>query len=297
MKNQDTLINQFQKAAQEAPLQKAPAHDAIWDNIENRLNQKELTSKKQHWKHIALAACFLLVGSLLFQWWSHKTALKTNLDPVVTKKTNPKAVEITPRATDTVVYKTKPTEAKTILKKQMEATPVAIRTTPSPSVDPQEVTVSTDKKKSGIPFKGRHFDAVGVTYVADENNTHQEADQTNIEKAAALLVLDDKAVTGNSKNYKSKTEAQLNNAEDIESVTYLPNPLYIINGIEYSEKELFGPNPTSPYYPLNEQDITDTKILQGDQATTAYGEKGAKGVVIITTQNGKPKTLKKSKKK
>jgi hypothetical protein len=111
------------------------------------------------------------------------------------------------------------------------------------------------------------------------------------------LVLDDKAITGSSKNYKSKTEAKLNNADDIESVTYLPDPLYIINGVEYTEKELFGPQPTSPYYPLNEQNITDTKILQGDQATTAYGEKGAKGVVLITTQNGQPKTLKKSKKK
>lgn len=297
MKNQDTLINQFQKAAEEAPLQKAPAHDAIWNKIETRLNQKELTSKKQHWKKIAMAACILLVGSILFQWWNNTAVKKTNIDPVVQIKKSPKPVESTPQTTDTIAPIRIQPEARELLKKQIDATPVALSTTTPQPVAEHELPVSAVKKTSGISFKGRHFDAVGVTFAADENNTRQETDQTNNEKAAALLVLDDKAITGSSKNYKSKTEAKLNNADDIESVTYLPDPLYIINGVEYTEKELFGPQPTSPYYPLNEQDITDTKILQGDQATTAYGEKGAKGVVLITTQNGQPKTLKKSKKK
>ena len=81
---------------------------------------------------------------------------------------------------------------------------------------------------------------------------------------------------------------ELNNTE-MDSIVYLANPLYIINGNEYTEKELFGPNPTSPYAPLNQQDIISTSIYQGEDATKLYGEKGKKGVVIITTKNGKPK--------
>ena len=76
--------------------------------------------------------------------------------------------------------------------------------------------------------------------------------------------------------------------EEVESVEYLDDPLYIINGVEYTEKELFGPNPTSPYYPLDKQEITSTTVFQGESATNLYGEKGKKGVVIISTKNKKP---------
>ena len=81
-------------------------------------------------------------------------------------------------------------------------------------------------------------------------------------------------------------------ANDVESIIILPDPLYIINGIEYSEVEVFGPNPTSPYSPLNQQDIETISILQKEKATEVYGKKGVKGVVIITTKNGKPKLKK-----
>ena len=81
-------------------------------------------------------------------------------------------------------------------------------------------------------------------------------------------------------------------ANDVESIIVLPDPLYIINGVEYSEVEVFGPNPTSPYSPLNQQEIETISILQKEKATEIYGKKGEKGVVIITTKNGKPKLKK-----
>ena len=76
--------------------------------------------------------------------------------------------------------------------------------------------------------------------------------------------------------------------DDIESIVELPDPLYIINGVEYTEQELFGPNPTSPYTPLSEQEIDSITVLQQEKAMAAYGTKGKKGVVIISTKNGKP---------
>ena len=68
----------------------------------------------------------------------------------------------------------------------------------------------------------------------------------------------------------------------------LPDPLYIINGVSYSEKELFGSKPSSPYAPLSKLKIETISILQDEKATAIYGEKGKKGVVIITTKTGKP---------
>ena len=77
--------------------------------------------------------------------------------------------------------------------------------------------------------------------------------------------------------------------EDLEAVIVLNDPIYIINGMMYTEEELFGPNPTSPYAPLHKQDIISTTIMQEEDALIAYGEKGKKGVVIIKTKEGKPK--------
>ncbi len=295
MKNQDTLINQFQKAAQDAPLQKAPKHDAIWDKIETRLDHKELNTKKKHWQRIALAACFLLVGSLLFQWFQ-KPAQVSITAPVTVQDTIQNSVVTAPKSTDTLTTTVIKPEAKALLKKQLESSAVVVNATPPPPpMAPHDEPMQVIKKSNGLPFKNRVFDARGVTYIDAEVVSDKQNTPQTLEKAPPLVILDEKAITGASKNYKSKTESQLNNSDDIETVTYLPNPLYIINGVEYSEKELFGTHPTSPYYPLNEQDITDTKILQGNQATTAYGDKGANGVVIITTKNGKPKPIKQKK--
>ncbi len=85
-----------------------------------------------------------------------------------------------------------------------------------------------------------------------------------------------------------KEELESISDEEIADKTYLPNPLYIINGSEYSEESLFGKNPTSPYAPLDKQKITSTTILKAADATKIYGKKGEKGIVIITTKDGKP---------
>ena len=100
-----------------------------------------------------------------------------------------------------------------------------------------------------------------------------------------LIVIDGVAM---DKNYDADKELKEINTDDIEEFTYLPNPLYIINGIEYTEESLFGKNPTSPYAPLDKQRITSTNILKPADASKIYGKKGEKGIVIITTKDGKP---------
>ncbi len=69
-------------------------------------------------------------------------------------------------------------------------------------------------------------------------------------------------------------------------VPHIKNALYIINDVEFSETDLFGPNPTSPYAPLSEQKIENLEILSKKESISKYGEKGKNKVIIITTQNG-----------
>ena len=109
--------------------------------------------------------------------------------------------------------------------------------------------------------------------------------------ASPLVVVNGQALTAKKSKALGSTGAEVaSNLEKdtVESILVLKEPLYIINDVEYSEEELFGTNPTSPYAPLNKQEIKTINILQNDEAITIYGDKGKKGVVIITTKNRKP---------
>jgi hypothetical protein len=115
-----------------------------------------------------------------------------------------------------------------------------------------------------------------VKYEEDE----EVAKKQDAKKLSPLVVINGEV----AKNGKKAM-----NDVEIESLVELKEPLYIINGIHYSELEMFGPNPTSPYAPLEKQEITSLKILLEEEAVKIYGEKGKKGVVIVSTKNGKPK--------
>ncbi len=136
---------------------------------------------------------------------------------------------------------------------------------------------------TGNPFKARVYDARGVQSNWEEDKSvvmaKKEAAQETNKKQDPLIVLNGVA---------TKKELSNLNEEEIESLVELKNPLYIINGVRYSEEELFGPNPSSPYAPLNKQEIESTTVFQPEKAVTIYGKKGENGVVIITTKNGKP---------
>ena len=120
--------------------------------------------------------------------------------------------------------------------------------------------------------------------VAQNGYLNAKSAKQTMRKDEPLLVIDNKA-----KDMQTLGKLDPN---DVESIMVLPDPLYIINGTEYTEKELFGPNPTSPYSPLNKQEIETLSILQNEKATSIYGDKGKKGVIIITTKDGIPAVMK-----
>lgn len=118
--------------------------------------------------------------------------------------------------------------------------------------------------------------------------------RTDVKKAAEasapLVVLNGKVTDTDYKSVKEakrKIPYQLGD-EELESLTVLKEPLYIINGVEYTEESLFGTHPTSPYAPLNKQNIETMEVFQDKEAVAKFGKKGSKGVVIITTKNRMP---------
>lgn len=117
------------------------------------------------------------------------------------------------------------------------------------------------------------------------NNYKSKSSTTEIPKIESKKSEDIVMING---EISDKEELKELKSDDIEDVTYFPNPLYIINGIEYSEESLFGKKPTCPYAPLAKQQITSFNSIKPAEALKIYGKKGEKGVIIITTKNGKP---------
>ncbi len=304
MENRDKIFDQFKNAADNVAPKEFPSMESVWNRVEEKLDNKVLKKETKTWKKIAVAASILLCVSIGYQF------IKTNNEIVIPDNqvvVNDKVIKIDSDVKPNSEYPNIPEEAKQKLEDVIASgNSVAYQDTqnsavasPSPVMVPPSAieanapviyesekdlapVKSDDKSTSGI-FKTKIYDARGVKY-ADEVVLKKEAKQVAPKKADALYVIDGEAVADNiNANAKEKLTA-----DDIENIEVLKEPLYIINGVEYSEESLYGKNPTSPYAPLDKQEIIKTKVFQGEEAEELYGEKGKKGVVVISTKNGKP---------
>ncbi len=307
MENQDKLYNQFKSAAENAETKDFPAMENVWNRVEQKLDTKVLKKENNLWRKLAVAASILLVASLGYHFLNNEKGTNKPQNSIVTLDTITKpsdtasqnAVVVSPIKNNTIKE-----NAEQILKQQIiNSNSVVINDTvkrkrivmPVPAAA-EEVKAEKDdakKDKEENAYNGYLnkdvFDARIVSNNSQKTMMNSkgriaEAKKQSIIKEEPLLVIDNVA--------EDLQKLGKLAANDVESIIVLAEPLYIINGVEYSEEEVFGPNPTSPYSPLNQQYIETISILQAEKATEVYGKKGEKGVVIITTKNGKPKLKK-----
>ncbi|OIV43859.1 hypothetical protein [Flavobacterium johnsoniae] len=321
MDNQDKIFNKFKEAADNAETKDFPGMEKIWSRVEEKLDRKEDRKTISLWKKIAVAASLLLVVSLGYQFL--KTDKKEILETpkVVVNETAKETIENTAVEKNKAVVSSDSQlvpkeEAVKILKKQIEqqenvavhevqvspmgaGSPVVSQSpnyeivTPAPvfseearEEEPEENTLAKSKAKTEQSF-GYAKKTERETFKASAAEMQARAPR----KSAPLVILNGNAMADSNDAKKDKmmqNELPNLNPENVDSLVVLDNPLYIIDGIYYSENDLFGNNPTSPYAPLDKQDIKTITILQDLEATSKYGEKGKKGVVIITTKAGKP---------
>lgn len=305
MENQDKLYNQFKSAAENAETKDFPGMENVWNRVEQKLDTKVLKKETKLWKKLAVAASILLVVSVGYHFWSNEKATVTPANEIViTDSITTPIIEENNAVADVEKHPAIKENAEEILKEQTKTADVIV----------MNDTVKPKKMAAPMP--------AAVSEIKSEKDDVQKEEETNSYNGyLSKEVFDARSVKNNSQktmmNSKGRmTEAKMKSsikeepllvidnvaedlqklgkldANDVESIIVLPDPLYIINGVEYSEKEVFGPNPTSPYSPLNQQDIETISILQKEKATEVYGKKGEKGVVIITTKNGKPKLKK-----
>lgn len=301
MGTEEKLYKKIQQAAENATQKDFPGMEKIWARVEDKMETQTLQKEKHLWKKLAVAASVVLVGTLTFFLVQEKedviipentiTTIDSSKNNIPTLEsanglvnTNPEikkeAEQILQQQiviqnniviNDTINYKSK--------KEVMMPTPIAMeevqemaKTTLVPSYN-NSMSNSASINNSGYLAKGRQYDI---------NMNSAETTQDKDKKAANddLVLIDGKLSKKSPKNIANS---------DYETVTELKNPLYYINGVAYTEEELYGEKPTSPYAPLSKQKIDTIVVLLPERAIPIYGEKGKNGVVIITTTDGKPK--------
>lgn len=312
MDNQDKIFDKFKDAARNSESKDFPGMDKVWSRVEEKLDKKEDKKTISLWKKIAIAASLLLLISIGSQFL---TSEKTTTDPTVVVNENSKENIQRPEIekNNAIISAEAPPapqpEAHKIPEDQMMQPNQVV-----PNVAPDPVYESVGSGTADAIAAAEPAAIVQPDYSNEsENNTSKDKAVQNYgsyqteresakvayadqhapmpKKSAPLIVLNGNAISHSDDNKRDKMmQAELPNLqpENVDSLVVLDAPLYIIDGIYYSENDLFGTNPTSPYAPLNKQEIKTITVLQDLEATSKYGEKGKKGVVIITTKYGKP---------
>jgi len=292
MDNQDNLFNKIKSAAENAETKDFPSMEKVWSRIDAKLDTKVEKKHNNNWKKLLVAASILLVATIGYQFFKTEKEVVSPNNEIVTKEIEKPIIQDSLENQNTIVSSAieNPNikeNADEILKEQVSKPDVVAssevieesnKVANAPKAD---INNSASSNSDGHWYGNRNFESRGVQYQeAKKDIIDKEVQKEKSEKKLdPIIIVDGKAT--------NKTVADLND-ENIESIIELPNPIYYINSVLYTEEELFGPNPTSPYAPLNKQKIEATTVLSPEKAVKIYGEKGKNGVVIITTKDGQP---------
>jgi TonB-dependent SusC/RagA subfamily outer membrane receptor len=316
MDNQDKIFDKFKKAAENSEQKDFPGMDKVWARVEEKLDKKEDKKAISLWKKIAIAASVLLLISIGSQLIKSDKIVN---NPKVVINENETIQESITKNNDAVVASDSPivpkAEAAKILDQQIkQPQSIAIKEARAPIYYEPAITqaasapiateaivaapIHEEYSNEEENFTTKDKASLGYSKTIERESAkmaYADKQSQMTKKGAPLIVLNGNAISHSNDEKRDKMmQNQLPNLqpENVDSLVILDAPLYIIDGVYYSENDLFGINPTSPYAPLNKQEIKSITVLQDLEATSKYGEKGKKGVVIITTKTGKPTSKK-----
>jgi hypothetical protein len=297
MDNQDNLFNKIKSAAENAETKEFPGMEKVWSRIDAKLDTKVEKKNNTNWKLLLVAASVVLLISIGYQFLKSDKNIEIPQNEVVKSDSKDDTKSELKINTNAITNPNIKANASGILEKQISSQNQVTLNYSSSSKDAvMEIAPdslignsngsgtynSTSEKSKSNWYGNKKFDSRSVVQEETDKIAYSvtmKDTQESDKKLEPLLIINDEV---------SKKELSNLDDDEIESIVELKEPLYIINSIYYTEKELFGPNPTSPYSPLSKQKIVTISVLQPEKAVAIYGEKGKKGIVIVTTKDGKP---------
>lgn len=326
MNSEDKIYNKIKNASQKGEKD-FPGMDKVWNRVEEKLDNTIVVQKKNTWQKVAIAATVLLTCSIVFQFVSNEETFKGEIkkneaNPVIVSKDSVK--KIIDKAKEVIVENNNSIKKETQISPGSKFNPTNIESNPwATSFAPTTTVISDSVVKIKYDFNTIPFEEKSIiTTELNKNNSFDN--EVSLSNSANNTTSSNNGFLAPNKKYKASSlqvpskikakkskvkqpVAQTNddlviidgvvsnkkaleelNRDELEEILVYEKPLYIINGIEYSEESLFGKKPTSPYAPLDKQKITSTSILKATDAVKIYGKKGENGIIIITTKDGKP---------
>lgn len=298
MEIEDKLYKRIQKAAESSEQNSFSGMEKVWTNVEDKLEKKSLQTEKNNWKKISIAASVIIMSTIIYHFYNNSNQSKIQLEEhniVITDSIKEQQIineQITNFIKDTVkknplinlkkeeiVFTSSPKIIsqkdsilfnKNIVTKQKQLGFLNFNDTVIANQNTKRTKESSDIVLQKGNKKPQYFD------FPTTQNSFIQSPKTTLKKPDPLVI-----INGKVENLDKMKQMK---DENLDSIYILHKPLYIINSIEYSEESLFGKNPTSPYYPLDKQNITATTIYKKEEAQKIYGDKGKDGVVIISTK-------------
>ena len=293
MGTEEKLYKKIQQAAENAEQKDFPGMEKIWARVEDKMETQTLQKEKHLWKKLAVAASIVLVGTLTFFLLQEKENVIIPENTITTIDSSKNSIP-TPESANGLVN-TSPEikkEAEQILQQQIVIQNNIVINDTINYKSKKEVTISTPiameevqemAKTSLVPTYNNNISNSASTndsgYLA-KGKRYDLSSSVNLLKDKDKKVANDDLVLVDGELTKESLSNL--NPDDIDSIIELKEPIYFINGVEYSEESLFGKNPTSQYAPLSKQKIEKIEVIQPADAVKIYGKKGEKGVVIIS---------------
>lgn len=337
MENQDKNIDKhFRKLAEEQQPKSFPNMDKVWDNIEQKLDQKDKKKAFPFWKYAGIAAAVLVFVSLGIQFMNNQPEKEEHL-PIETEKRivvdEKKAKEILDEQTeskeDVYAYEDVEDLEEKSVKGETHFTEVEVKRDEVPTkalktsqedFDDSTTSGRADKETDygyGLKSGGRQ------TGKAEEPSQSQGAAPSNHYDRNEIIVDEYRTISKSRSNtavstVTSKTiegrpnasfvqtlqgqvpglnissgsgQPDANNAivlRGLGSINNNTDPLFIIDGVPMSKDKFLS---------LNQKDIENITVLKDTGATAIYGNRGANGVINITTKKGAKKKSRKERRK
>ena len=313
MNQEEKIYQKIKNASTKKEENSFPGMDKVWNRVEEKLDTKIIKKKSEVWKKLAIAASFLLFFTVGIQLFTTQKELTKPIEPQINVETSSEQVQDNVEIEKTESIKPLP-EVKTFVNSNK---PNAILTEDKAETTPNKVPIIAKKDKKILESAKTSFaaeevsDEIQLMYQKEaikkvqsnsswsksndflRNRTIYAARSSNMKYDVLISKsseIEEKVVKPQTKSddlvlingeLSSKKREDLS-ASEMDEMVELKNPIYIINGEEFTEESLFGEKPTSKYAPLTNQKIDTIKVYLPEEAQPIYGKKGENGVVIIS---------------
>ncbi|WP_339834266.1 hypothetical protein [uncultured Flavobacterium sp.] len=322
MNQEEKIYQKIKNASNKAEETSFPGMDKVWNRVEEKLDTKIIKKKSEVWKKLAIAASFLLFFTVGIQLFTTQKELTKPIEPklniestteqiqenietkIEVKKTesnkplpevetfaNSNNVQTNTNKPKAIVFESYD-NVPAIVKKETKSS-VAAKTSFAAEEISDDIQIMSQKEAiekgylNSASSKSNDFLSNRTIYAARSSNFKYDVVKSKKSEIEEKVVKpqtksDDLVLINGELSSKKREDLSLS---EMDEMVELKNPIYIINGEEFSEESLFGESPTSKYAPLNAQKIDSIKVYLPEEAKPIYGKKGNNGVVIITIKN------------